>query len=243
MLAAAPAEVADKTLSKDSSIDEILDALDVRGEGLKSFSADVKLTETTTDFGDETIHNGKVKYQDQGDSNAHIRVTFDTKEKNGKKTPDPEEFELADGKLIQRFYNDKKQTTDQVFRPGEKVNLFKLGGGGQFPLPIGQPKEDVLKQFDVKKVDPAKDDPANSVHVQLIPKPETRLAQKFKTIDAWVDDKSHMPIRISTRNRNETTDQQTDLSNVVFNPQLTDADFDLGKVPAGTWNITEQAYQ
>ena len=37
-------------------------------------------------------------------------------------------------------------------RPGEKVNLLKLGEG-PFPLPIGQPKEDVHREFIVTKGD------------------------------------------------------------------------------------------
>jgi hypothetical protein len=47
-----------------------------------------------------------------------------------------------------------------VLRPGEKVNLLKLGEG-PFPLPIGQKRDDVKRQFDVTLAKPEKGvDPA-----------------------------------------------------------------------------------
>src|SRR5207247_2323303 len=166
--------------------------------------------------------SGKVWYQNQGEGNARIRVTFDTVTRNeGKVINEKLEYELIEGKLIERNYRTKKQETDQIIRPGEKIDLFKLGQG-PFPLPIGQPKEEVHKQFEVKKGEPSKDnpDPANTVHIQLIPNPDTRLARKLKTIDAWVDVKSHMPIRIATIDHNETMDRTTDLSNMAINQSV-----------------------
>src|SRR5690349_14692361 len=159
-----PADIANRELSKNSSLDEILDALDARGQGLKSFTANVSLTESTTDFGDETTKSGKVVYQDQGNGNARIRVSFDTSKHNDKVKKERLDYELIDGKLIERNYATTSQTTQQIIRPGQKIDLFKLGQG-PFPLPIGQPKEEVHKQFAAKKVDPDKDDPANTVHI------------------------------------------------------------------------------
>src|SRR4051812_40939061 len=83
-LADPPADIADRELSSKSSIDEILDALDARGHGFKTFTANVKHSETATDFEDKTTKSGRVIYQDLGNGNARIRVTFDTSEHNGK---------------------------------------------------------------------------------------------------------------------------------------------------------------
>lgn len=229
-------------LKPDSSVDQILDALDARGKDFKTFTADVKLAETSTDFGETTTRSGKVAYQDLGNGNARIRVSFDTIDRNGKQSKEKLDYLLADGKLIERNYRNNSQDTRQVIRPDQKINLLKLGEG-PFPLPIGQPKDEVHKEFDVKKIDPAKDDPPNTVHIQLVPHPDTRFAKEFKTIDAWVDTKTHMPIRIGTRDANETTDRVTDLSNVQINPQLKDSDFDLEKIDLSKWNVTEEAYQ
>jgi outer membrane lipoprotein-sorting protein len=231
-------------LTPNSPVDQILDALDARGKNLKTFTANVTLAETTLDFGETTTRSGRVIYQDQGDGKARIRVTFDTIQKGeGKPTiKEKLEYALIDGKLIERNYRSKSQMTQQVIRPGQKIDLFKLGEG-PFPLPIGQAKEEVHKQFAVTKVAPTKDDPTGTVHLQLIPNANTRLAQKMKSIDAFVDVKSHFPIRIGTVDRNETMDRTTNMTNVKINPNLRDQDFDLGPLPDPNWNVTEQPYQ
>ena len=244
-LADPPADIANRALNDHSSLDDVLDALDARGKGFKSFSTDVKLEETTTDMGDTTTRFGKVIYQDLGDGKARIRVSFD-RVQHGDKKPVQEKliYELIDGKLIERNYHTRSQVTQQVIRPGEKLDLFKLGQG-PFPLPIGQPKEEVRKQFEVKRPEPEKDNPPppDSVGIELTPNPDTKLARKLKWIKVWVDDKTHMPIRIATRDHNETMDRTTSLTNVQINPTLSDKDFDLGALPDPNWNVTDQPYQ
>src|SRR5262245_34757841 len=85
-------------LTKESPIDDILDALDARGREFKTFTANVSLAESATDFGDKTTRSGKVIYQDQGEGKARIRVSFDKIQRNqGKQTGDKLEYELTDG--------------------------------------------------------------------------------------------------------------------------------------------------
>src|SRR5262249_49430108 len=121
-------------------------------------------------------------------------------------------------------------------------NLLKLGEG-PFPLPIGQKKEDVHAMFEVKKIDAKKDDPADTVHIELTPKAGTRFEKKFKTIDVWVGSKDNMPHRIETLDPNETTIRTTDMSDVQVNPGLGDADFALPKIDEHTWHLHEEAFE
>ena len=226
-------------LSQQSSIDEILDALDARGQNLKSFVADVKLGETDTATGDDSSRSGQIWYQ-AGDQ-PKIHVVFDTKAANGKIAADKIEYLLAGRDLIDRTYRTKTQVTRHVLKPGEKMNLLKLGEG-PFPLPIGQKKEDVHAAFDVKKIDPAKDDPPQTVHLQLTPKPDTQLDRRFKTIDVWIGFSDHMPQRIDTLDKNESTTRSTELKNVKINANLPDENFTLPKIDAGDWQMIEEAF-
>lgn len=227
-------------LQANASIDEILDALDARGQGLKSFTADVKLSETDAATGDATARSGHVIYQ-AADSGARIRVTFDDKESNGKVLVDKIEYLLSGPDLIDRTYRTKTQVTRHVLKPGEKLNLLKLGEG-PFPLPIGQKKEDVHAMFDVSKVEFSKDDPGGTIHLKLSPKSNTRFERRFKSIDVWVDQADAMPRRIQTIDPNETTARTTDLSNVKVNPNVSDTDFSLPHV-GDDWQLIEEAYQ
>lgn len=229
-------------LTKDSSIDEILDALDARGKNLKSFVCDVSLTEEDLQTGDAPIRSGKVLYQlkDNGDGRIYVKFRQKAIEAGAKAVEAKLDYLLDDGKLIDRNYSKRAQSTNEILKPGEKLNLLKLGEG-PFPLPIGQPKEDVKQMFEVSKIEASKDDPPDTVHIRLIPKPDTRFARQFKVIDTFVDPKQNMPARIVTEN--PETKRTADLSNVQINPVLTNQDFELEKVDLTGWNISEGAYQ
>jgi hypothetical protein len=225
-------------LSPKSSVDDVLEALDARGKNMQDFTADVKLTETDAATGDATATDGQVLFQRKATGDSRIRVSFTKKEFGDRLQPENHQYLLADGWLVERDYDLKKEIRRQVVKPGEKIDPLKLGEGA-FPLPIGQSKEDVKAQFDVMKIDPAKDDPPNTVHLQLTPKAGSKLAKDFKTIDIWVDDSSWMPQRIQTLDLNQTTIKTTDLSNVKINVGLGENDFAQPPMPPGSDQISE----
>lgn len=238
---AQPASRPSGDLSQQSAVDDILDALDASGKNLNSFTADVKLSETDAATGDQSTRSGKVWYQLDPSGSARIRVAFDKKQVGEKISDDKIEYLLAGPDLIDRTYRARTQVTRHILKPGEKMNLFRLGEG-PFPLPIGQSKDDVHAAFDVRKIEPGKQDPPNTVHIQLTPKAGTRLEKRFTTIDVWVDLRNHFPSRIETLDKNQTTIRATDLGDVQINPQLTDADFALPKINPQEWQLVEEAY-
>src|SRR5678815_3363821 len=75
----ASATVAQQPLSDASSREDILDALNTRGQGLKDFTADVSLAETDALNGETTTLVGKVWYQGKGEGDARMRINFDKK--------------------------------------------------------------------------------------------------------------------------------------------------------------------
>ena len=227
-------------LAPDTPIDQILDALDVRGDTLKSFVADVSLTESDTSIGEESTRTGKIWFQNLGKDNSRVRVTFENIIRDRRARDEKIEYVLDKGWLTERNYRKTNEVRRQVLRPGEKMNIIKLGEG-PFPLPIGQDKADVHRMFEVKKIEPKKDDPADTIHLQLIPKPGTRLAEKFKTIDFWVHQHSHMPVQIDTVDVNENSTQRTQLKNVQINAELTDADFTLPDITGKGWQQVSEA--
>jgi len=228
------------SLSPKSSVDQILDALDARGENLQDFSAKVILTDTDDSSGDSTVNTGSVVLQRKGPDDARIRVAFTKRQVGDKIFHADHQYTLDNGILDDRDYLKKHENRTQVLKPGQKLDLFKLGEG-PFPLPLGQKKEDVLKLFDVAKIDPAKDDPPGTVHVRLTPKDGTQFASRFKTIDVWVDTVTAMPRRIQTDDINQTTTRTTDLSDVKINAGATDKDFAQPPVPPD-WDVVEGPY-
>lgn len=222
-----------------ANIDAILDGLELRGQNLQSLRADVTLTETDIALGGEISRSGWFALQNRPDGSTRAHINFDRKKVDLKASSERIEYMLDGGKLIDRNYARKKQATRAILRPGEKMNLLKLGEG-PFPLPIGQKRADVLEQFDVQRIDPANDDPPGTVHLQLTPKDRTALARKFKTIDTWVA--NDLPVRIKTLDRNGNTERTTDLANIQINAAMKDADFELPKID-DTWDIVEESFQ
>jgi len=227
-------------LNADSSLDQILDALEARGQNLKDFSADVSMSATDALGSGTSTSSGKVYYQAKGEGDARMRVDFDTRKIGNKVEKDAKlEYLLDKGWLIEQDYRHKTQVDRQVLKPGQKINLLKLGEG-PFPLPIGQPRQEVLKMFEVKKVPPGANDPADTLHVQLNPKPGSQFAKKFKSIDVWVDLKTNFPRRIETVDANQTEIKDTDLTNIQVNQGLTDRQFTLEQTPETWTHRTEE---
>jgi hypothetical protein len=228
-------------LAPDSSIDEVLDALQARGQNLKEFVADVQLTNTDITMDDSTKRVGTVWYQVKSEGDARMHIVFDKVIAGDKTRNDRKEYLLEDGWALDRDYRAKNEVRYQIARPGEKMNLFQLGKGA-FPLPIGQDKSEVHSLFDVSRVPGDKDDPPATIHLQLKPKAKTDFERKFSVIDVWVDVVTKMPVRIATKDRNETNEQRTDLTNVKVNPKpgLTDEKFTMQPIDENGWNRHEE---
>ncbi len=220
-------------LTDKSSIDNVLDAMQARGGDLKSFTADVTQTEVDPSSSATTIYHGHVWFQALSGGDARLRYVMTTKQKEKRPaTPYAQEYLLDRGVLTDRDGSHKHDTRRQVVAPGQKLDLFELGKG-PFPLPIGQDKAKVLREFDVKRVPAAAGDPPHAVHLQLTPKPASSFAREFDTIDFWVDTRQQMPVRIETVGFHGSSDQTNDLANLKVNPPVTDADFTLP--PTSGW--------
>jgi len=228
-------------LSDKSTVNEVLDALDARGKSIQDFTASVKLSESDNSAGDSSSNSGTIILQRKGPGDARIRVAFSKRQEGNEIKDYDHRYTLDNGMLVERDYKRKQETRTQVLKPGQKLDLFKLGEG-PFPLPLGQKKEDVLKLFDVAKIAPAAGDPPGTVHLQLTPKKGTSFAKQFLTIDIWVDCANAMPRRIQTVDINNTSTRTTDLTNVKINAEVSDKDFVEEPLPP-VWDVIEGPYQ
>ncbi|MDW8261088.1 MAG: hypothetical protein RMJ35_01050 [Phycisphaerales bacterium] len=224
-------------LSPDASLDEILDALDARGDSLRSLVARVEKTEVDLSLGEDAeTRVGRVVYQRKPDESVRIRASFDKVRVGDRIREDRVEYLLENGLLIDRTYRSRVENRQTLHRPGEKIDLFALGRG-PFPLPIGQARSEVYAQFEVSRAGPQPDDPPSSLHVRLLPREGTELARKFKSIDVWIDPTDHMPRRVSTVNVQETVLTRTDFLDVHVNAPVEDRDFELEKIRDDQWQI------
>jgi outer membrane lipoprotein-sorting protein len=239
LLAAEPARAADEPtpLAGDANVEAILDALKIRGDTLRDFSADVSLTSLDTGTMLSTAQIGHVWYQNDAKTGGRIRVNFDTHKTGDITTTDEKHQYILGGQdllngqdLIDIDFKKKRITKERVVKPGQPLNLMKLGEG-PFPLPIGQDPKTVQDEFDVTKPAAAKDDPTGTVHLSLAPKKGTSLARKFTSIDIYVDCQTAMPTRIVTVDQSGQELHTTQLDKVQINKGL----------PANTFEVPAEA--
>jgi len=216
----------------DAKIEALLSQLHRAGTDLKSLAASVTLANVDPDLGDETTRRGSLVLQRLPDGDTRLRVSLVDKITGNRTTQEQRDVILEGNKLIDRDHRAKKQTTRQVRKPGEKIDLFKLGQG-PFPLPVGQSPEEVHAQFDVTPGD------ASDV-VVLSPKPNTALAKKFKRIIVTVNAENGLPSKIETLDPNEASRTIATLSNVRVNQDVSDAEFTLPAIDEKVWNLVDE---
>lgn len=228
--------------TSEPSVEAILGQLQERGKDLADFSAAIRMNEIDNATGLETVRMGHITFQRRSPGDDRIRVTFESeKVADGDRILRKLEYLLQDGKMWDRDYSKKSETVREVVRPGEKIDLLKLGEG-PFPLPIGQDPAEVHRQFEVS-VEPAADDLPQAAHVVLIPKAETNLVKKMSRIDVMVDPETHFPIRIVTTDPQQTKTQTIDLTQVKINNHLDDKAFELPSIEGQGWSRHDEVYQ
>lgn len=133
----------------------------------------------------------------------------------------------------------------QVRRPDDASDPFKLGEG-PFPIPFGQSKEAILREFTVTRVEPAEDDPPGTDHLKLVPHPGGATAEKYKYVHFWIAREgveAGLPIKVRAGKLKPTGQLDADIT-VTFtepklNPGLSGSIFKID-TPAGYAEATEE---
>ncbi|MFA5864289.1 MAG: hypothetical protein WC975_06335 [Phycisphaerae bacterium] len=182
-------------------VDTILDRLEKAGDAIKDLGANVnhELYQIIPD--DRQVKRGLIRYRAAANGkNARFMIYFDTLIHEDLKINQKEWF-CFDGRWLREIREQTRTAIDrEVVAPDEKVDPFKLGEG-PFPLPFGQKKADILRNFNVTWVKPEQTDPPASDHLILIPKPQTKFTKRYEKLEFWVDKKLNLPARIVSRDR------------------------------------------
>jgi len=115
-----------------------------------------------------------------------FKVEFDTKIVGSRKEKEFGETHVFDGRWYTEMNSETRTITQrELRREKDASNPYRLGEGA-FPLPFGQKKEDILREFEVRRVAEKKDDPAETDHLELTPRKDSSLYDKYEMIDFWV---------------------------------------------------------
>jgi len=201
-----PSEKPKETPKVDPDVDRILKLEEAAGARIGRLRARFDYDENNTLLEDREWREGRITYKKPN----RILIEFTD---GGKET-----FRF-DGRT---FTDDRPQQKVRhiypIRKPGEpEVEDLDIGKV-PFPLPFGQKRDKVLKNFEAtyggkKKLGPwqrpgrkAKDtdeDQAEYDHLILTPKPKSTLAREYKQMEFWVDPNSGLPKQIRMLDKSE----------------------------------------
>jgi len=176
---------------------------------------------------------------------SKFKVAFSRKVVANRRIPLDEQY-LFDGLWFTEL-NAQARTVirREVRRPDDPVNPYKLGEG-PFPLPFGQKKEDILAEFTVTLVPPAKDDPADTDQLRLVPRAGTQTEKRFSDLRFWIirtGALEGLPIRVMAAQKSGTgrVDSYSTLSfdEVKLNTGFSAGTFEI-RTPGGFEEVVER---
>lgn len=227
-----PASTDGKPSSGDRNVDALLDRLEAKGDAVKGISARLVYNDIRIDPVEEkVIKRGELFFR-RLEPNSKFLIVFNETLAGGVRSAN-KEYYLFDGAwFTERVDRTKSIIKRQIVRSGERIDPFKIGQG-PFPLPFGQKRADIVQNFDVTWIKPAKDDPPASDHLYCVPRPTSDLSRQWKKLDMYVDQKLGMPIRIVVER--VADDTVLDVSFLDLNPYEAPAAsrFDIERTPPG----------
>lgn len=185
-----------------TTADALLTALETADRSLQSLRCDLVYDKRFSLQEDQHIRLGKLYFATVEDGTSPrlkktFAVVFDTLVLDGVARPEQLSM-IFDGEwLVEKREAEKQWVARQLAPPDAPIDPLKLGEG-PLPIPIGQPKSEILARFDVTLL-PYDDGFQNVVEADyayrdavqgcwqllLMPKAETPDAERFREIRLW----------------------------------------------------------
>jgi hypothetical protein len=197
-----PAPAAPAAPVATDDVEKLLAAQELAARNLRAFTA--KLHYVTEDelLGDRVIRKGRIVYERSTKQGRRIALLFDSVIENRRKRERRTHYVFSDRWLVEIDHEEKLFIKREIAPPGQKFDPFRLGEG-PIPLPIGQPKDEVLRRFDVELVELPASGPLAKLSdrpvgpgLRLVPKPETPAAKEYRRIDIFYDRTNRLPVGI-----------------------------------------------
>lgn len=156
-----------------------------------------------------------------------------------------DERHLFDGEWYTEVQSQARSVTRRQVRSAtDPGNPYRVGEG-TFPLPFGQKKDDILREFEVFLLDRADNDPPDTDRLRLKPRPHTRAATEYGELHFWIVRDgllAGLPIRVQVAKLDGTGKLNSTITiqfrNVELNTGLDDRLFRI-EVPAGYTETVE----
>jgi len=210
--------------------DELLERLERSHKDLRDFQADIVYHKWDNVLKRTEIRTGKVLYQTKPGGSKRFAILLE-RLIVGNRARNHRKHYVFDGSwLVEIDHESKTFIKRQVVPPGKQFDPLKLGEG-PFPLPVGQPADEVRARFNARRLhEPTDETLARSLAdrdvegLLLMPKPDTPQADEFERAEVFYDRKSLLPVGVSV------TEANGDRKTVILTNLKRDAGVDESKL-------------
>jgi len=217
----------------DPVVDKILTRLESRDVHDLKAKLRWELSSEVEEEEDANIKFGEIWYK-EAEPVAKFLVVFEHKLVGDRRRP-LDEKHLFDGRWYIKLEKQTKTVTRQeIRRADDPVDPYRIGEG-PFPLPFGQKKADVLREFDVSRMPPAEGDPPATDHLRLVPREGTRTGERYRIVDLWIAREgacAGLPIKVRTAKRDGLSTITIAFEDVRLNTGFSDSVFKI-ETPLG----------
>ncbi len=191
--------------------DDLLTRLETAVTDLRNFKADVLYETFDPVVGSSEYRTGRILYDVSNDGemqDKRFAILFDTLIAGGRRENNfSEHYVFSGGWLAEVDAQRKNFVRRRIVPPGRNFDPLKLGEG-PFPLPVGQPREEVLARYDAEILaEMPKDAPdqlrriqkdfPDAVGLALTPRPESPEAEDVDRVEVFYDRATLLPVGVN----------------------------------------------
>lgn len=210
----------------DPEIDALLDRLEGADVDLDAFTA--RIVHRTDDelLGESVLRTGRLLYARFGAGGERaLGFLFEATITDGRRREDRRRYVFRGPWLVEVDPERKLFIKRQIADPGRPFDPMRLGEG-PFPLPIGQPKSEVLRRFEVSRaVLPTEGVLARLAErgpvegLRLVPREGEPTGDQFRSLEFFIDRATSLPVGVAVTERDGDR-QSARLDELVRNPEL-----------------------
>lgn len=220
-------------------VDRILTDLQKRSDGLEDIRCEVTFSDDDRINLTKNTKSGRISLM-VAKPNALFLIHFDKTDLDGVRGK--QEWYMFDGVWFHQAIERLEQVTKQMIAGSEQsIDLFDIEKA-PFPMPFGQKKENILRNFDVRLIAPTGGDPPDTDHLVCNPKPTSKLARRYNQLDLYVHKTLHLPMRIVVTKNNGREISSADfpsLSEKSINTGIKRSDFEPPQAWEGYKEVVE----
>jgi len=228
---------------------DLLGRLERSAKDLHAFTAKIAFEKEDGLVGRTELRTGELIYRlDQDTQEKSFAILLDAVIINNVRRPSEKNYIFNGRWLVEVDPSQRQFIKREVVPPGQQLDPLKLGEG-PFPLPIGQPRDEVLARFDVSPATlPATGMLQHLENVEgllLVPKPGTQEAREYERVELFYDRDTLLPVGINAvevRGNRQTVR----LSDIKRNPALDEATLaklDIREPDPREWRIDVRPWQ